>query len=115
MQRSAFALGIAAALVFSGFTRAGFALADEVRKIEVAYPDLDLSQPAAASTLFSRIQRAAYSVCEVNTVPNPQALILQHRCMAKAVDEAVHRVDNPNLTAVYLAKAGKRAMVASNR
>ncbi len=110
MQRSTFALGITAALIFSGLAHA-----DDVRKIEIAYSDLDLSRTEQASTLYSRIQRAAYNVCEVNTVPNPQAMLLQHKCMAKAVDEAVRNVDNPNLTAVYMAKTGKRAMVASSR
>ncbi len=110
MQRFTFALGIAAAVVFSGFAQA-----TDVRKIEISYSDLDLSKTEAAGTLFSRIQRAAYAVCEVNTVPNPQARLLQHKCMARAVDEAVRSVDNPNLTAVYLAKAGKRSMVASSR
>jgi UrcA family protein len=110
MQRSTFALGIAAALVFSGFAHA-----EDVRKIEVAYSDLDLSRTEQASTLYSRIKRAAYAVCEVNTVPNPQALLLQHKCMANAVDAAVRSVDNANLTAVHLARSGKRAMVASSR
>jgi hypothetical protein len=32
-----------------------------------------------------------------------------------AVDAAVHHVDNPNLTAIYVARAGKPAMVASSR
>ncbi len=108
MQR--FTLGIAAALVFSGFAHA-----DEVRKIEIGYSDLDLARSEQASTLYARIEHAASSVCEVNTVPQPRKLVLEHQCIRKAVDEAVHRVDNPNLTAIYLAKAGRRAMVASSR
>jgi UrcA family protein len=117
MQRSTrtvcFALGFAAALGFSGFANAK--AADDVRRAEVSYTDLDLSQSANASVLYTRIQRAARSVCEVNTVPNPRALILERRCMAKAVDGAVRSVDDPNLTAVYRAKTGKRALVASSR
>jgi len=35
--------------------------------------------------------------------------------MAKAVDEAVQTVGNASLTAIYQAKTGKRAMVASSR
>ena len=108
MQR--FALAIAATLVFSGLAHA-----EDVRKVEVSYSDLDLAHAEAASTLYTRIQHAARNVCEVNTVTQPRKLILENQCAARAVDEAVHRVDNPNLTAVYLAKAGKRSMVASNR
>jgi UrcA family protein len=108
MQR--FALAIAATLVFSGLAHA-----DDVRKVEVSYDDLDLTHGEQANLLYTRIEHAAQNVCEVNTVPQPRKLILEHRCVRKAVDDAVHRVDNPNLTAVYLAKAGTRAMVASSR
>ena len=108
MQR--FALAIAATLVFSGFAHA-----EEVRRVEVSYSDLDLAHAEGASTLYTRIEHAAHNVCELNTVPQPRKLILEHQCVRKAVDEAVHRVDDPNLTAVYLVKAGKRAMVASSR
>ena len=112
MQRSVFALGItAAALVFSGLAHA----TDDVRKIEVAYSDLDLSRTDQAGVLYTRIESAAHTVCEVNTVANPRRLIVERRCAEKAVDDAVQRVDNPNVTAVYLTKAGKRAMVASSR
>jgi UrcA family protein len=108
MQR--FALAIAATLVFSGLAHSEY-----VWKVEVSYDDLDLARAEGASTLYTRIQHAAQDVCEVNTVTQPRKLILEHQCVRKAVDDAVHRVDNPNLTSVYLAKAGKRAMVASSR
>jgi len=105
-----FTLAIAATLVFSGFAHA-----DEVRKVEVSYSDLDLARSEQANILYARIEHAAQNVCEVNTVPQPRKLIVEHQCARKAVEDAVHRVDNANLTAVYLAKAGKRAMVASSR
>jgi UrcA family protein len=110
MQRSNFALGIAAALLFSGFAQA-----EDVRKVEVAYGDLDLARSEHANALYWRIQRAARDVCESTVTPASRALLIERKCVGKAVDEAVQRVDNPNLTAVYMAKAGKRAMVASNR
>ena len=50
MQRSTFALGIAAALVFSGFAQA-----EEVRKVEVSYGDLDLSSYATVGDLVTAI------------------------------------------------------------
>jgi hypothetical protein len=54
-------------------------------------------------------------VCHVTTGPNARALMLERRCAARAVDGAVHDVGNANLTAVHLAKTGKRSMVASSR
>jgi UrcA family protein len=110
MQRSTFTLGIAAALVFSGFAQA-----EEVRRVEVSYSDLDLARTEHANALYWRIQHAAHSVCEVNTVPGSRAVLIEQKCVTRAVDAAVHRVDNPNLTAIYLAKAGKPSMVASSR
>jgi UrcA family protein len=110
MKRSAFALGIAAALVFSGFAHA-----EEVRKIEVRYSDLDLSRAEQANVLYSRIQKAAHDVCATRIIPRAERQLFEERCRMQAVGDAVHHVDNPNLTAVYLNKAGKRAMLASNR
>ena len=111
MQRVTFALGAAAALLISGFAHA----TDDVRRLEVSYGDLDLARAEHASALYWRIQRAAHKVCEVNTSPGPRALLAEKKCIARAVDEAVQNVDNANLTAIYQAKAGKHAMVASSR
>jgi len=110
MQRSAFALGIAAALVFSGFAHA-----EEVRKVEVSYGDLDLARTDQANALYWRIQHAAHRVCESDATPASRALLIEKKCVTRAVDAAVHDIDHPNLTAIYLAKAGKPAMVASSR
>jgi len=110
MQRSTFALGVAVALCFSGFAQA-----EEVRKVEVAYSDLDLARAEHANTLYWRIQHAAHHVCEFNEVPASRAVLLERKCVRKAVDQAIQDVNNPNLTAIYRAKSGKPAMVASSR
>jgi UrcA family protein len=110
MQRSAFALGITAALLFSGFAQA-----EDVRRLEVSYGDLDLGKTVQANTLYWRIQHAAHNVCASTVTPASRALMIERKCVAKAVDEAIQHVDNPNLTAIYLAKSGKTSMVASNR
>jgi UrcA family protein len=110
MKRSTIALGFAAALVFSGFAQA-----DDVKKIEVPYSDLDLSRTDHANMLYSRIQKAADSVCATHIIPRPERMLFEERCKAAAVGDAVHHVDNANLTAVYLHRAGKRAMLASSR
>jgi len=110
MQRSTFALGLAAALLVSGFAHA-----TELRQVAVSYADLDLSKAEHASALYWRIQNAAHSVCAENTLPNARALLIERKCIAKAVGAAVQNVDNANLTAIYQAKTGKRAMVASSR
>jgi UrcA family protein len=113
MQRSTFALGVAAALVFSGFAQAE--ASDNLRRVEVAYSDLDLTRADHASALYWRIQNAANVVCAERSAPGSRALLIERKCIAKAVDAAVQNVDNANLTAIYQAKTGKRAMVASSR
>jgi UrcA family protein len=110
MQRFNLALGIAVALCFSGFAHA-----EQLRKLEVSYGDLDLARADHAGLLYGRIQNAAHIVCAENGTPGSRAYLLERKCVAKAVDAAVLSVDNANLTAIYQAKTGKRAMVASSR
>ena len=110
MQRSIFALGITAALLVSGFAQA-----TQLRQVAVSYADLDLSKANHASVLYGRIQNAAIAVCAETGSPGSRALLIEHKCIAKAVDEAVQNIDNANLTAIYRSRTGKRAMVASNR
>jgi UrcA family protein len=84
-------------------------------KAEISYADLDLARADHANELYTRIERAARNVCEVNYGSRTLALLLERQCAAKSVDDAVRGVDNPNLTAVYQAKTGKRSVVASSR
>ena len=84
-------------------------------KIEISYTDLDLARADQASELYTRIERAAHNLCEVNYGSRILARQLERQCAAKSVDDAVRGVDNPNLTAVYQAKTGKRPVVASSR
>jgi UrcA family protein len=110
MQRSTFALGVTAALLVSGFAHS-----TELRQMEVSYSDLDLTRADQAGALYQRIQHAASTVCAENSVPASRALLIESKCIARAVDAAVQNVGNANLSAIYRAKTGKRALVASNR
>ena len=110
MQRFTLALGATVALLFSGFSQA-----EEVRKVEVSYSDLDLARADQVNTLYWRIQHAAQRVCESHESPGSRAVLLKRKCMAKAVDQAVQDVGNASLTALYETKNGKRPMVASSR
>ena len=108
---------VTAALVFSGFANANAQArsGSDDPKIEVSYTDLDLSRHDHAVELYTRIERAARSLCHVDTGPYTRARKLEQQCMTKAVDGAVQKVGNTNLTAVYAAKQGKHSMVASSR
>jgi UrcA family protein len=99
----------------AGANQATHAIDSQQVKVEVAYTDLDLARTEDAHELYSRIERAAYNLCFQNYGPSTAALQRQRACAGKAVDEAVQSVGNANLTAVYVAKTGKRPMVASSR
>jgi len=113
------ALGAAAlSLSFSAFAAASdSAAADDTEQVktEVSYKDLNLAKAGHASELYARIERAAHDLCHVNYGIHGRAAQAERQCAAKAIDDAVHSVDHPNLTTVYLAKTGKRSMVASSR
>ena len=68
--------------------------------ITVKYGDLDLSTPAGAHTLYSRISGAARTVCGFEgTTLIDQAI--WKSCYRGAISDAVAKVDSPMLTAVH--------------
>jgi UrcA family protein len=69
----------------------------------VRYADLDLSNPQGAATLYHRIVQAGRAVCDPGD-SSPWALAAMHNCVNKAVADAVTKVGQPQLIAVYNAK-----------
>ena len=72
----------------------------------VKFGDLNLSSPDAAAALYGRIYAAAYDVCgsfdtDMRDLPNPRGL---NTCVHKAVRNAVARVNEPALSAIYNAR-----------
>ncbi len=80
---------------------------DAVRSTTVRFADLNMSKPAGAQTLYSRIKAAARLVCR--EVPQSHA----NECFAEAVERAVLGVGNPLLTATHRA-ATERESIARN-
>ena len=73
--------------------------------IKVKYHDLDLSTQAGAEALYTRIQRAARRVCDLDREPaDPFRLSHWQYCYKAAVANAVNDVNNKNLTAMYREK-----------
>ena len=100
---------IAATVLFgtlaSGLAAVASATEDGVVLQEVVkYGDLNVSNPQGAATLYARIRAAAANVCR------PFASDYSRRqldeCMHKAITDAVIKVDQPELFAVYNAKNG---------
>jgi UrcA family protein len=67
----------------------------------VSYADLDISKPAGAQVLYSRIRAAARHVCALQGFDPLLALQSVNRCVDLAVDKAVKDVDSPALSALH--------------
>jgi UrcA family protein len=77
----------------------GFVLQEVVK-----YGDLNVSSPQGAATLYARIRAAAANVCRPFAGSySPRQM---NECTHKAITDAVIKVDQPELFAVYNAKNG---------
>jgi UrcA family protein len=67
----------------------------------VSYADLNLSHPAGAATLYSRIKSAARAVCEPQLGIELITNTFYKRCVEDAIGRAVADVNAPVLAALY--------------
>jgi len=70
----------------------------------VDYGDLAVSTPKGAATLYHRIWAAAMTVCRRLDEPALASKSLYDACVHKAIADAVTKVDQPALSALYNAK-----------
>jgi UrcA family protein len=66
----------------------------------VRYSDLDISKPAGAKALYTRIRAAARDVCALYTTGDPILRAAAQACVDTAIDNAVRKVDAPALTSL---------------
>jgi UrcA family protein len=71
-----------------------------LRQQRVSFADLDISKPAGAKVLYSRIKAAAYKVCTINGYQDMAAMQRVNRCIDVAINNAVKEVDSPALSAL---------------
>ncbi len=75
-------------------------------EIVVSFKDLDITRQHGINELYSRIQRAAKSVCDYDRLR--KELARQRRsaaCYRAAVDDAIQQINHPKLTALHRAKS----------
>jgi len=74
-----------------------------VRTVTVGYSDLSVSSPEGAASLYRRIVWAARQVCEApdDTLASRED---SRACVNKAIADAVTKVGQPELAAVYNAR-----------
>lgn len=84
---------------------AGNALAAYPLQKVVRYADLDLAKTQDAAALYTRLERAAKSVCRETFVGRDlTSKRLRINCEAEAIDEAVAEIDAASLTALHSAE-----------
>ena len=78
---------------------------------KVSYADLDISKPAGAKVLYSRIVAAARQVCSVNGYKELATIQRANKCTDLTIDKAVKDVGSPALSAL---RPNSAIHVASN-
>ena len=99
------ALALAGSLFALSLAQAG---APEAPALEVKIGDLDLDKPAGVEVLYKRLQFAAHKVCGPSNVTGTRISVREQQACAKAaVDNAVHQLNKPALTAYHESHAAK--------
>jgi UrcA family protein len=112
---AATALFGALALSFAALCPAGDTTG--VNQSTVKYADLNVSSPAGATALHGRIIAAANGVCRDLDGRDAASKTRFNRCVHNAIADAVTKVDQPALYAIYNAKnpTQKPIMLASGQ
>ena len=76
----------------------------DVPQSTVKYQDLDVSSAQGAAVLYTRIRLAADTVCRPLDYGDLASKVRMHSCIRKAIADAVTKVNEPALFAVYNAK-----------
>lgn len=71
---------------------------EDARSKTVRFDDLKLDNPAGAKALYHRIRLAARQVCDQSESGDALMREVVHRCIDKAIDDAVLHVHAPLLT-----------------
>jgi UrcA family protein len=75
-------------------------------QVVVKYGDLDISTSQGAATLYRRIQGAATNVCSQMYVSQEAFRVRKDSCLQKVIGDAVAKVNQPELSAVFASKYG---------
>ena len=116
--RRSFALAALGAIATSFTVAAHAEQSTDAPQVIVKYADLAVSTPQGAATLYHRIFGAAISVCRPLDDSSLDSKKVMDACVHKAVADAVAKVNEPALSAVYRAKnpeAASPVLTAGNR
>ena len=94
------ALFLCGAIALCALQATAQAADDGLPSKRVSYADLDISSPAGAKVLYSRIVAAAKDVCAQSGVKDLGAMQRVNGCVDHAINHAVKEVDSPALSAL---------------
>jgi UrcA family protein len=94
------AVGAALLIGLAGASIATDAALPDAHSKTIRYDDLDLSKPAGAKALFSRIRVAAREVCSFPGSVDWLQSVIDRACVENAIDGAVKKVNSPLLTSL---------------
>lgn len=103
-KRSIVALALAATLTSLSLPVQADEPATE-SNIKVKFRDLDLSKAEGAAALYQRIERSARLVCTDSSSPYDAGRVETfQRCYQSAIQDAVSKINQPQLTALHREK-----------
>jgi UrcA family protein len=104
--RGLIATAIACAIASSFATVCAAADSNDFPSVVVKFGDLNVSNSRGAAALYGRIKAAARDVCKAYDVSSGrfQRASTSDPCVRKAIEEAVTKVGQPALFAIYNAK-----------
>lgn len=94
--------GLIATAIFGALAFSAVSAADpSSASINVKYADLNIASPSGAAVLYERIRTAALSACNYFWFKTDAD---EARCVQRTIANAVTKVNQPALSAVYNAK-----------
>ena len=103
----------AAAIFTTAFAPAALAEKPVNRHVKVSYADLDLSQESGAKALLRRIKKASITACGGRPSRMLEEIARFEACRSKALSTAIHDVDAPVLTGLFIRNGGELIQVAA--
>ena len=113
-SKSLRALAASAILTALAVNLAGLASAaeaDSIPQVTVKYADLNPSSPPGAAALYGRITHAAEEVCSRMYISTEAYRQHKNLCLQKLIADAVMKVNEPALSAVFASRYGVSAPV----
>jgi UrcA family protein len=98
------------------FAPAALAQKTVTTSVTVDYSDLDISRPAGAETLMTRLESASKKICGRRPMQVRFEQLEQYlQCRSSVVEDAVRRIDQPVVTMAFENSTGRKPVRLASR